>query len=129
MTGRIELKTSSRLNALTEKSSWNVRTATSSRFRRIDQAGDSVGFVFAFWQSGCHPSPLHIRDLLWLAALVAVCVAWLSDRAQIARERACMVKLHTAYERDMREFQTDVAKLRADSKTLQELRLRAAEGK
>jgi hypothetical protein len=68
-----------------------------------------------------------IRDLLWLAALVAVCVAWLSDRAQIARERAGMVKLHKAFESDMREIQNNVAKLRSHSETLQELRLRAAE--
>jgi hypothetical protein len=31
-----------------------------------------------------------IRDLLWLAALVAVCVAWWADRSYIASPRAAL---------------------------------------
>jgi hypothetical protein len=64
-----------------------------------------------------------IRDLLWLAALVAVCLAWVSDRAQIARERAGMVKSQKAFEIDAREITNELNQLRADHDILQQLRL------
>ena len=65
-----------------------------------------------------------IRDVLWLTALVAVCVGWFSNRASFLKERAAMLTYQHKVAVERADLERQMAILR-----LAVLRQRELDGK